>query len=418
MSPSRNTQLRPAIAAGALGLSLVLASCSTSTPEASSTGSAASPASSAQTSSPAPSPSKSTDESAPELVEIGGLKWKDGSAVVASKVSFKNAEKPQDNEVHNRAAHELPAGEEFIGILEEGLPIVLQDSLPYTVDSAGRYSLYWPEEQRSAAKDATSWQIQEGTLLALTSNGSDSETGTLLTYNPTDGLNKVDGVDTVGLGTAGFVVDSGKVYWTQLGEKTNQVFSASLADGKKKLEAKEAAAVYRTDQGVAVLKREDNLPTEKMNQISGVELLDGTALLAASDGFEVGGFSGDGIASLPQMDGGPAISFSINLAANKIGVVVLNLQAQKAWIVELDEGRIPFGISTSGPRSFIAWSEADMEELGALGNEAVVLDAGTGKLSAFTPKNNFESIFANGNALGWSTKSSSGSVSFASEILK
>ena len=418
MSPSQNMLLRPAIAAGALGLSLVLASCSTSTPEASPTGSTATPASPVQTSSPAPSASKSTDEASPEMVEIGGLKWKDGSAVVASKVSVKDAKKPQDNEVDNRAAHELPEGEEFIGILDGGLPVVLQDSLPYTVDTAGKYSLYWPEEQRSAVKDATSWQIQEGTLLALTANGSDSETGTLLTYNPTDGLNKIDGVDSVGLGTAGFVVDSGKVYWAQLGEKTNQVFSAPLSGGKKKVEAKQAAAVYRTGQGVSVLKREDNLPTEKMNQISGVELLDGTTLLEASDGFELGGFSGDGIASLPQMDGGPAVSFSIDLAANKIGVAVLNLQSQKAWIVELDEGRIPFGISTSGARSFIAWSEADMEELGALGNEAVALDAGTGKLSAFTPKNNFESIFANGKALGWSTKSSSGSVSFASEILK
>lgn len=414
MSPVRNTILCPAIVAGALGLSLALASCSTSTPEASTTA----PTSSVQTSSPEPSASKPTDETASEQMQIDGLKWKDGSAVVASKVSAKDAKKPQDDEIDNRAAHELPEGEKFIGILDDGLPIVLKNGLPYTVDSAGKYSLYWPEDQRSVVKDVTSWQIQHGTLIALTAGGSDSEKGTLLTYNPKDGINKIEGVDSVGLGTSGFVLDSGKVYWAQQGENSNQVFSASLADGKKKVEAKEAAAVYRTDQGVAVLKRQDNLPVEKMNQISGVELLDGTSLLDASDEFELGGFSGDGIVSLPQVDGGPAISFSIDLAPNKIGVAVLNLQSQKAWIVELDEGRIPFGISTSGSRSFIAWSEADMEELGALGNEAVALDAGTGKLFAFTPKNNFESIFANGTALGWSTKSSSGVVSFASEILK
>ena len=118
------------------------------------------------------------------------------------------------------------------------------------------------------------------------------------------------------------------------------------------------------------------------------------------------------------MNGGSTLSFNLDRGENSFNVAVLNFETKQAWLIEIPDGRIPFGQSTSGSYSFIAWSAQQMEELGSLGNEAVALDASTGELFAFSPKNNFENIFGNDKALAWSTKTSSGSVSFASEILE
>lgn len=364
-----------------------------------------------------------TQDASPPAAEqrrrIEGLSWADGTPVEASVVSVGDAVKRPDDEIADRAAHDLPEGEQLLGVLSDARPVVMRKGLPYTVDESGTYSLYWPDAKRDAATDDTSWSIHGDAVVATVRGGDGGSSTTLMAYDDKGGIQEIRDFQKVSdSNSESLVLDSGKVYWSEADANAYRVASIPLAGGSKKVEAENAGAVYLTDQGIAVLKQEEPRSADKMNQIGGVRLLDGTELLRATDEFELGGFSGDPYSPRPIMKGGSSMSFNLDRGENSFDVAVLNFETKQAWLIEIPDGRIPFGQSTSGSYSFIAWSAEQMDELGALGNEAVALDAATGELFAFSPENNFENIFGNDKALAWSTKSGSGSVSFASEILK
>lgn len=419
MSPSTRTIRPPAVIAGICGLGLVLVSCSGGVngmeqpAEASNTPSVSSGASGTPTTEGASRPA------AEQGRQIEGLSWADGTPVEASVVSVGDAVKPPADAISDRAAHDLPEGEQLLGVLSDARPVVMRKGLPYTVDKTGKYSLYWPDTKRDAATDDTSWSIHGDTVVATVRSSDGGSSTTLLAYDDKGGVHEIRDFQKVSdSNSESLVLDGGKVYWSEADADAYRVASIPLAGGSKKVEAENAGAVYRTDQGVAVLKQEEPRSADKMNHIGGVQLLDGTELLRATEEFELGGFSGDPYSPRPIMNGGSSMSFNLDRGENSFDVAVLNFETKQAWLIEIPDGRIPFGQSTSGSYSFIAWSAEQMEELGSLGNEAVTLDAATGELFAFSPENNFENIFGNDKALAWSTKNGSGSVSFASEILK
>lgn len=351
-------------------------------------------------------------------VDIPGLTWADGSPITASKISVTDAKPATAKEITSKRTHKLPDGEVFLGVLEDGRPVVLRENLPYTVDESGKYSQFWPKENTSLTNEDSSWAIQGNTVLALTPKNVESDQQTFATYNESDGVKDFGNLGDI-LGTASdLVVNGDKVYWAEVNEETSKVLSKGISDTDRKVEAKEAAAVYRTADGIAVLKRKDHLPLEEINQIQGVELLNGTRLLNADSDFELSGFSGDVANPSPEMNGGSIISFEVAQKGEGFDMAVLNIETQKAWIVELPKDSIPFGKATSNSQAFIAWSPEKMEELGELGNEAVVLNPSTGNLSALNSTTDLDALFSNDKALGWTTKDKSGSVSFTTGTLK
>lgn len=380
---------------------------------------ASNPPSVSSSASSTPTTQDASPPAAEQRRQIEGLSWADGTPVEASVVSVGDAVKRPDDEIADRAAHDLPEGEQLLGVLSDARPVVMRKGLPYTVDESGKYSLYWSDAKRDAATDDTSWSIHGDAVVATVRGGDGGSSTTLMAYDDKGGSQEIRDFQKVSdSNSESLVLDSGKVYWSEADANAYRVASIPLTGGSKKVEAENAGAVYRTDQGIAVLKQEEPRSADKMNQIGGVRLLDGTELLRATDEFELGGFSGDPYSPRPIMKGGSSMSFNLDRGENSFDVAVLNFETKQAWLIEIPDGRIPFGQSTSGSYSFIAWSAEQMDELGALGNEAVALDAATGELFAFSPENNFENIFGNDKALAWSTKSGSGSVSFASEILK
>lgn len=419
MPPSTRTICLPAVIAGICGLGLVLASCSSGVNGVEQSAEASNPPSVSSSASGTSTTEDASQPAAERRRQIEGLSWADGTTVEASVVSVGDAVKPPGGAISDRAAHDLPEGDQLLGVLSDARPVVLSKGLPYTVDKTGKYSLYWADSKRDAATDDTSWSIHGDTVVATVRSGDGGSATTLMAYDDKDGIQEIKDFQKASDSTSeSLVLDGGKVYWSEADAKTYRVVSIPLAGGSKKVEAENAGAVYRTDQGVAVLTQEGPQSEDTMNQIGGVRLLDGTELLRATEEFELGGFSGDSYSPRPIMNGGFTLSFSLDRGENSFDVAVLNFETKQAWLIEIPDGRIPLGQSTSGSYSFIAWSAEQMEELGSLGNEAVALDASTGELFAFSPENNFENIFGNDKALAWSTKTSSGSVSFASEILE
>ncbi|GAA1405962.1 hypothetical protein AUR04nite_16710 [Glutamicibacter uratoxydans] len=407
---------RSSLVVGLCTLSLALASCSTAAPDAAPTGAASSSAAQSNDASPRSTTQPVGDVDSQKTTAIKGLSWGDGSKIEAVELAVDSAVKPADSEISGRAAHTLPKGEDFIGVLSDGRPVVVRDQLPFTVDAEGTYTLYWPNEEIVGDSDTTRFSVQGDLVLAVTSKSKhDKNLSDVAVYAPgADSLKKISNVENA----ADFVVAKDRIYWATNEWSGAQVLSASFADGKPRVEAKNAAAVYNTPQGIAILKLSKEKTESGQSKVAGIELLNGKKLLQAGQDFELGGFSGDGLHNWPAMQNGTSVSFDIDSGKADYKTVVLNLDTQKAWQLDLPADRAAFATSTSGNRTFSSWSMENPEELGQLGNEAVVLDSVTGKLFAFTPKNNFEEIYANDKAVAWSTVTKDGSVSFASEILK
>lgn len=360
---------------------------------------------------------RTTSQEAPTQSEtraLNGLQWGDGTPIEATVLDLGSAQKPAFDQVSGRHAHDLPAGEELIGVLPTGRALVLRDGLPYRIETSGEYQLFWPAGMTSPSDQASSWSVHDDGVMAIASDDAGKQT---VSYYSGDG-NDLQVLNMEGQWPLAVqpVVFEERLYWSEPVGANAEVRSRPL-DGSEgtRTEVKDATGVYKTKKGLAVLTNHDGKGVTD-SKIAGMQSLEGTVLFSASKDFEFAGIGGDGSPWTPQEDGS-AISFLMS-EGRTYTQVVLNLETQRAWAMDLPEGRVPYGSATSGLRVFVVWSPEKQDELGQLGNRGVVLDARTGNLSAFTPKNKFGEIFANDKALAWTTVTEAGKKSFASEILK